>query len=75
LDIICFIDNSEAKKKSLFLGKQIESPSFILDIDFDFVFIASANWFLDMYSQLCRDLRIPYEKIIILDSSLFIKKL
>jgi len=75
LDIICFVDNSEEKENSQFMGRQIKSPSYILDIEFDLVFVASANWFLDMYSQLCRDLRIPYEKIIILDSSLFIKKL
>ena len=69
-DIIFFIDNDHDKKESTFLGKPVFPPKKLIEHEFEYVYIASASWFLPMYIQLCKSQRIPYEKIIILDGSL-----
>lgn len=65
-EILAYIDNDPNKQGKTLLGKPIISLGQIKFYDFDLILIASVHW-AGMRDQLVNDLKVPEEKMRVLD--------
>lgn len=65
LNIGFFIDNSITKQGNIFHGKKVKSPDEILTTEFEYLIIASEQYYEEINRQCVEQLKIAIEKIII----------
>lgn len=61
--LVCFCDNDPKKRGSIFFEKKVISPRDLVDIEYDFIFIATNKHYQDIRRQLISECNIQKEKI------------
>ena len=64
VEIICFADNNSEKWTGKFYGKPIINPKHVCDINFDYIIVATANFWKPIRKQILK-YGLPEDKVLL----------